>query len=91
MFKISPHVRQYLFSGRDSADAHFHGGLRPQRAGSIALMILLLAILGAMGYRATVRSISLRLMEEHNVALAQAVTRGLSTELSMLMNPNRAT
>lgn len=50
------------------------------------LGLLLLALLCLVGYRLTVKAISLRLIEEHNVALAAAVARELAAEYHSLFD-----
>lgn len=53
------------------------------------LGLLLLALLCLVGYRLTVKTISLRLIEEHNVALAAAVARELAAEYHLLFDDGR--
>lgn len=50
-----------------------------------AAALALLVVVCLIGYRATVKSISLRLIEEHNVALAMAVARELEAEFAELL------
>lgn len=80
------HRNRWSGHRRSEVNWRDRGGLRTRlllAAGTLAMVALV--GLCITGYRLTVKTLSLRLIEEHNVALATAVARELETEFATLL------